>query len=281
MQALTRPVSLSLAIALLASGATSASAATFSQYWFMDWSRGCIKMPRPPDTQPELRGAIETVPQRFKDGGVDVIRVTYNYPYNGGGGTLVWVSDEAFCRSNFARYRADEQRMQKGDAPLIGAGRTDESYSLVYNYGRWKDVDISPPTAPVSEPLQRPQPVPLPGVSAAPVINIEIVWTRQPSVDQFLAALPANRDYAGVTARIAMHCTTTVAGGVEHCVVSDARPMGMNLERGALATAGELRFAVKGGTLEQAAGHEVDVALVVEMTDEAQTRVRLGPQAKR
>lgn len=242
----------------------------------MDWSRGCMKMPRPPYTQPELRGAIETVPQQFQDGEVDVVRVTYRYPYNAGGGTLVWVSDEGFCRRNLARYRVDEFRMQRGDAPLIGAGQIGSSYEQVYQYDRFKDKDFSPSPRPVTIP-SKPAPVAQP---PAPPTNIEITWTDRPSVDQFIAALPANRDYAGVTARVTMHCTTTAKGGVKECVVSDARPMGMNLEVAALATADKLRFSAKGGTLEQAAGHDIDVVLVVEMTDEAQTRVRLGPQAK-
>jgi hypothetical protein len=281
MQALARTVLSSLAFALLALGSNSASAAPFSQYWFMDWLRGCLRMPRPPYAQPELRGAIETVPQRFKDGDADVIRVTYSYPYNGGGGTLVWVSDETFCRSNLARYRADDLRMQRGNAPLIGAGQMGESSSLIYSYDRWKNVDLSPPSTLATTPPDAPLPATGSSPPAAPAINIEIAWTAKPSVDQFIAALPADRDYAGVTARITMHCTATVAGGVEGCVVSDARPMGMNLERAALATSGELRFSVKGGTYEQAAGHNLDVVLVVEMTDEAQTRVRLGPQVQR
>lgn len=247
----------------------------------MDWSRGCMKMPRPPYAQPELRGAIETVPQRFKDGDADIVRVTYSYPYNEGGGTLVWVSDEGFCRRNLARYRADDLRMQRGNAPLIGSGQLGSSDDLIYGYDRLKDNDLSPPSP---RPVSSPTPPTVASQSdpeAVPTINLEIVWTRRPSVDQFLAALPANRDYAGVTARVTMHCTTTVAGGVEDCVVSDARPMGMDLERAALATAGELRFSVNGGTFAQAAGHNLDVVLVVEMTDEAQTRVRLGPQVER
>ena len=64
-------------------------------------------------------------------------------------------------------------------------------------------------------------------------------------------------------------------------LISEVGPRdGLQSVKATMPTADKLRFSAKSGTLEQAAGHDIDVVLVVEMTDEAQTRVRLGPQAK-
>lgn len=230
-------------------------------------------MPRPPYAQPELRGAIETLPQRFFDGDVDVIRVTYAYPYNSGAGTLVWVGDEAFCRAHLARYRADNVRVQRGDGALISGADTTDAVDFLYGYDRWKDAEVRrvPTTAPPPPGAATPLSTDPAGKSKP---TVHSTWIQTPSIDQFVAALPADRDYAGVTAKIKMTCTLTATASVQNCSVIEARPRGMQIEKAALATAGEFRLGLETGTPDQVAGQPVEVRFSVEITEEVQDRVR-------
>lgn len=254
--------------------AIPASAVPLSQYWFMDWARGCVKIPRPPYAQPELRGAIETVPQRFMDGGVEVIRVTFAHPYNGWRGSLVWVSDEAYCRKNFSQYLYDNRRIEVGQSPLMKGTDNSDSVDFVYEYDRIKNRDTAPklaptPVSPSTPPV--PEPVPIP---AGPDEITGPVWLRTPSPEEVMAALPLGRDYAGITGRIDLVCTATPGGRLTECVVVDARPMWMGFDQAALATVGSFLMDTKDKQGRAVGGRPVRVTLVAPITDELQSRVR-------